>query len=145
MSQYFGAITQHAGIFMAAIDVDHLRRDPVVFEILRRNQGRKWDSPRSNLAGPSAVVPAHGRFPGYLDSRYSSNSNAALTHHIKPDTLEKIECAFGLYKRTFFCDPTVLYFSILEMRGARLSPAGIEPVQKTTRPHSEIQNAARCG
>jgi hypothetical protein len=55
------------------------------------------------------------QFPGYLDPHYTSYSRAALTHNILPDTLEKIEFTFGLYMRTFFCDPTGLFFSMLEM------------------------------
>ena len=55
------------------------------------------------------------QFPGYLDPHYSSYTKAALTHNIMPDTLEKIEFTFGLYMRTFFCDPTGLFFSMLEM------------------------------
>jgi hypothetical protein len=55
------------------------------------------------------------QFPGYLDPHYFSYSKAALTHNIMPNTLEKIEFTFGLYMRTFFCDPTGLFFSMLEM------------------------------
>ena len=55
------------------------------------------------------------QFPGYLDPHYSSYTKAALTHNIMPDTLEKIEFTFGLYMRTFYCDPTGLFFSMLEM------------------------------
>ena len=55
------------------------------------------------------------QFPGYLDPHYISYSRAALTHNILPDTKEKIEFTFGLYMRTFFCDPTGLFFSMLEM------------------------------
>ncbi len=55
------------------------------------------------------------QFPGYLDPMYQSYSKAALTHNILPDTKEKIEFTFGLYMRTFFCDPTGLFFSMLEM------------------------------
>ena len=55
------------------------------------------------------------QFPGYLDPVYQSYSKAALTHNILPDTREKIEFTFGLYMRTFFCDPTGLFFSMLEM------------------------------
>ena len=54
------------------------------------------------------------QFPGYLDPHYTSYSKAALTHNIMPDTLEKIEFTFGLYLRTFFCDPTGLFFSRIE-------------------------------
>jgi hypothetical protein len=55
------------------------------------------------------------QFPGYLDPMYQSYSKAALTHNILPDTREKIEFTFGLYMRTFFCDPTGLFFSMIEM------------------------------
>ncbi len=55
------------------------------------------------------------QFPGYLDPTYQSYSRAALTHNILPDTKEKIEFTFGLYMRTFYCDPTGLFSSMLEM------------------------------
>lgn len=55
------------------------------------------------------------QFPGYLDPAYQSYSKAAITHNILPDTREKTEFTFGLYMRTFFCDPTGLFFSMLEM------------------------------
>ncbi len=53
------------------------------------------------------------QFPGYLDPHYASYSKAALTHNIMADTLEKIQFTFGLYMRTFYCDPTGLFFSML--------------------------------
>lgn len=49
-------------------------------------------------------------FPGYLDPKYQSYSKAALTHNILTDTREKIEFTFGLSMRTFFCNPTGLFF-----------------------------------
>ena len=55
------------------------------------------------------------QFPGYLDPHYTSYSKAALTHNILADTKEKVEFTFGLYMRTFYCDPTGLFFSMLEM------------------------------
>lgn len=55
------------------------------------------------------------QFPGYLNPHYSEYTKAALTHNILPDTKEKIEFTFGLYMRTFFCDPSGLFFSMLEM------------------------------
>ena len=55
------------------------------------------------------------QFPGYLDPHYTSYSKAALTHNILPDTKEKVEFTFGLYMRTFYCDPTGLFFSMLEI------------------------------
>lgn len=55
------------------------------------------------------------QFPGYLDPHYMTYTKAALTHNILPDTKEKIEFTFGLYMRTFYCDPTGLFFSMLEM------------------------------
>ena len=58
--------------------------------------------------------PGEVQFPGYLDPMYQSYSKAALTHNILPDTREKIEFTFGLYMRTFFCDPTGLFFSMIE-------------------------------
>ena len=71
------------------------------------------------LAVPALKVEAFPvgevQFPGYLDPAYQSYSKAAITHNILPDTKEKIEFTFGLYMRTFFCDPTGLFFSMLEM------------------------------
>lgn len=55
------------------------------------------------------------QFPCYLDPHYASYSKAALTHNIAADTKEKVEFTFGLYMRTFFCDPTGVFFSMLEM------------------------------
>jgi hypothetical protein len=55
------------------------------------------------------------QFPGYLDPHYTSYTKAAVTHNILPDTKEKIEFTFGLYMRTFYCDPTGLFFSMLEI------------------------------
>ena len=71
------------------------------------------------LRGPGWQVepfpPGEVQFPGYLDPHYASYSKAALTHNILPDTKEKIEFTFGLYMRTFYCDPTGLFFSMLEI------------------------------
>jgi hypothetical protein len=39
---------------------------------------------------------------------------AAITHNCGTDTLGKIQFTFGLYMRTFFCDPSGLFFSMLE-------------------------------
>jgi hypothetical protein len=75
-------------------------------------QGQR-DAPPPWSAEPFPVGEV--QFPGYLDPHYTSYSKAALTHNILPDTLEKIEFTFGLYMRTFFCDPTGLFFSMLEM------------------------------
>lgn len=76
----------------------------------------------SGLAAPSALPwraepfpPGEVMFPGYLDPHFSQYRNAALTHNILPDTEQKIEFTFGLYMRTFFCDPSGLFFSMLEM------------------------------
>jgi hypothetical protein len=55
------------------------------------------------------------QFPGYLDPHYISYTKAAVTHNILPDTKEKIEFTFGLYLRTFYCDPTGLFFSMQEI------------------------------
>jgi hypothetical protein len=52
---------------------------------------------------------------GYLDPQFSQYREAAITHNIMPDTLQKIEFTFGLYMRTFFCDPTGMFFSMIEM------------------------------
>jgi hypothetical protein len=54
------------------------------------------------------------QFPMYLDPNYRSYSKAAVTHNCGMNTLGKIEFTFGLYMRTFFCDPTGLFFSMLE-------------------------------
>jgi hypothetical protein len=62
-----------------------------------------------------AFPPGEVQFPGYLDPHYMSYTKAALTHNILPDTKEKIEFTFGLYMRTFYCDPTGLFFSMLEI------------------------------
>jgi hypothetical protein len=72
----------------------------------------------SGVATPWRVVPfpeGEIQFPLYLDPRFLSYSEAALTHNCGGNTLQKIEFTFGLYMRTFFCDPTGLFFSILEM------------------------------
>ncbi len=53
-------------------------------------------------------------FPMYLDLDYRNYSKAAITHNCGGNTLVKIEFTFGLYMRTFFCDPTGLFFSMLE-------------------------------
>ena len=55
------------------------------------------------------------QFPCTLDPYYSHYSKAAITHNIAADTLEKVEFTFGLYMRTFFCDPTGVFFSMLEV------------------------------
>ena len=54
------------------------------------------------------------QFPMYLDVDYRNYSKAALTHNCGTNALGKIEFTFGLYMRTFFCDPTGLFFSMLE-------------------------------
>ena len=58
--------------------------------------------------------PGEVQFPCTLDPHYSHYSKAAITHNIAADTLEKVEFTFGLYMRTFFCDPTGVFFSMLE-------------------------------
>jgi hypothetical protein len=78
-----------------------------------QNKQRERDAPPPWRAEPFPVGEV--QFPGYLDPHYTSYSKAALTHNILPDTLEKIEFTFGLYMRTFYCDPTGLFFSMLEM------------------------------
>jgi hypothetical protein len=55
------------------------------------------------------------QFPLYLDPLFLSYSQAALTHNCGGNALQKIEFTFGLYMRTFFCDPTGLFLSVLEM------------------------------
>lgn len=46
---------------------------------------------------------------------YPSYPEAAITYYILPDTKEKIEFTFGLYMRTFYVEPTGLFFSMLEI------------------------------
>jgi hypothetical protein len=72
-------------------------------------------NPEPSLWKSLAFPVGEVQFPGYLDPHYNSYSKAALTHNILPDTKEKFEFTFGLYMRTFFCDPTGLFFSMLEM------------------------------
>ena len=55
------------------------------------------------------------RFPMYLDLDYRIYTKAAMTHNCGGNTLTKIDFTFGLYMRTFYCDPTGLFFNILEM------------------------------
>lgn len=55
------------------------------------------------------------QFPCYLDPHYANYSKAAITHNVAANTKEKVEFTFGLYMRTFFCDPTGVFFSMLEM------------------------------
>ena len=74
------------------------------------------DVPNGAASWRSERFPAgEVQFPGYLDPHYSSYTKAAVTHNILPDTKEKIEFTFGLYMRTFYCDPTGLFFSMLEI------------------------------
>jgi hypothetical protein len=55
------------------------------------------------------------QFPMYMDLDFRSYSKAALTHNCGMNALGKIEFTFGLYMRTFFSDPSGLFFSMLEM------------------------------
>lgn len=55
------------------------------------------------------------QFPGFIDPDYNCYTKAALTHNIFSNTKDKIEFTFGLYMRTFFCDPSGLFLSFLEM------------------------------
>jgi hypothetical protein len=84
-------------------------------------------APLMPVAGDTAAFPARYswlaqpfppgeiQFPCFLDPHYASYTKAALTHNLTTDTLEKVEFTFGLYMRTFFCDPTGLFFNLLEM------------------------------
>jgi hypothetical protein len=87
----------------------------------RRAVFRIQDSVFSGSEGEAALwraVPfpeGEIQFPLYLDPHFLSYSKAALTHNCGGNTLQKIEFTFGLYMRTFFCDPTGLFLSILEM------------------------------
>jgi hypothetical protein len=67
----------------------------------------KWKS--------ASFAPGEIQFPGYLDPQFSQYREAAITHNIMPDTLQKIEFTLGLYMRTLFCDPTRMFFSMIEM------------------------------
>ena len=51
----------------------------------------------------------------YADPKFHSYSKAALTHNCGGNTLEKIQLTCGLYMQMFFCDPSGLFFSMLEM------------------------------
>ena len=93
--------------------------------LLREQEGKgfRWKGSR-NEATPEHTLPplkmvpfpeGEIRFPLYLDPHFLNYSQAALTHNCGGNTLQKIEFTFGLYMRTFFCDPTGLFFSILEM------------------------------
>jgi hypothetical protein len=77
------------------------------------------NSPPPTAAPPKwraqPFAPGEVQFPGYLDPQFSQYREAAITHNIMPDTLQKIEFTFGLYMRTFFCDPTGMFFSMIEM------------------------------
>ncbi len=54
------------------------------------------------------------QFPMYLDLDYRDYRRAALTHNCGINAMGKAEFTFGLYMRTFFHDPTGLFFSMLE-------------------------------
>jgi hypothetical protein len=74
--------------------------------------------PSDGIIGPWRAEPfpeGEVQFPGYLDPEFTRYRQAAITHNIMPDTGIKVEFTFGLYMRTFFCDPTGLFFSMLEM------------------------------
>jgi hypothetical protein len=71
--------------------------------------------PENSLWRAEPFPAGEVQFPGYLDPHYTSYTKAAVTHNILPDTKEKIEFTFGLYMRTFYCDPTGLFFSMLEI------------------------------
>ena len=83
----------------------------------RRETGVPEPAGRAALPALKLVPFPQGeiQFPLYLDPRFLSYSQAALTHNCGGNTPQKIEFTFGLYMRTFFCDPTGLFFSILEM------------------------------
>jgi hypothetical protein len=54
------------------------------------------------------------QFPMYLDLDYRDYSHAAITHNCGINALGKAQFTFGLYMRTFFFDPSGLFFSMLE-------------------------------
>jgi hypothetical protein len=54
------------------------------------------------------------QFPMYLDLDFRNYRDAAITHNCGLNSLGKAEFTFGLYMRTFFFDPTGLFFSMLE-------------------------------
>jgi len=79
----------------------------------KREGGRGQDVPATWRAVPFPEKEI--QFPMYLDPHYKSYSQAALSHNCGGNTLEKIQFTFGLYMRTFYCDPTGLFFQMLEM------------------------------
>jgi hypothetical protein len=91
-------------------------RDQASWNALLLRSGGEVGSAAPHRHWNSEPFPAgEVQFPGYLDPRYQSYSKAALTHNILPDTKEKVEFTFGLYMRTFYCDPTGLFLSMLEI------------------------------
>lgn len=93
-------------------------RDQASWNALLVRLALRSDEYASRGCNPLSVgqfSPGEVQFPGYLDPAYQSYSKAAITHNIMADTKEKIEFTFGLYMRTFFCDSTGLFFSMLEM------------------------------
>jgi hypothetical protein len=75
-----------------------------------RNHEAEGGTPWCAVPFPEGEI----QFPLFIDPDYHQYAQAALTHNCGGNTLVKIQFTFGLYMRTFFCDPTGLFFSILE-------------------------------
>jgi hypothetical protein len=120
----------NSGSFAVRAEIFHavMQRWKGIDEAPRARQSGFWDQaswnalllrhtraerePEMWLAEP---FPDHEvQFPMYLDLDYKRYSKAALLHNCGMDTLGKIQFTFGQYMRTFFCDPTGLFFNILE-------------------------------
>lgn len=124
-----GSLAVRAGVFhdvmreWRRIDEGKRRRDEGFWDQASWNKLLLTKSWGSGGGRKSKVKPWHAEpfpsreimFPLYLDPHYLNYREAAMTHNCGGDTLIKIECTFGLYMRTFFCDPTGLYFNMLEM------------------------------
>jgi hypothetical protein len=83
--------------------------------LLARRTDKSGAANGKNQLWKAAAFPeGEIQFPMFLDPEYRNYTKAALTHNCGGDTLVKIQFTFGLYMRTFFCDPTGLFFSILE-------------------------------
>jgi len=78
--------------------------------LLRRTSTRRTQSRWMATPFPAGEI----QFPMYLDLDYRNYSQATITHNCGTNTLGKIEFTFGLFMRTFFCDPTGLFFSMIE-------------------------------
>lgn len=125
-----GRIGVNSGSFAVRAEIYHevMREWQRIDEGKRYRQTGFWDQASWNALLMRRTAPRRSKtkwqaepfpereiqFPMYLDLDYRSYSKAAITHNCGTDTLGKIEFTFGLYMRTFFCDPTGLFFSMLE-------------------------------